>query len=193
MPFRKDNLASDNYYHVFNRGISSGDIFFSKDNYYYCLRLLKTYTARYSIRVIAYCLMPNHYHLLLLQEGEQLISQYIQTVFNAYVQGLNRRIKRKGPLFEGRFKHVLVDKEEYLIHLCRYIHLNPVKAKLVRRPEEWIFSDYHEWIDHSKKSSKKELFIMEHFRNKDEYRLFVEDLSQDGFVDEFKEKYLFDR
>jgi putative transposase len=189
MPYRKNNLATDHYYHVYNRGISSGDIFFSKDNYYYCLKLLKKYTARYSIRVIAYCLMPNHYHLLLLQEGDHNISQYMQTVFNAYVQGLNRRIKRKGPLFQGRFKHVLVDKENYLIHLCRYIHLNPVPARLVEKPEDWLFSDYKEWIGITEKPGRNESFIQEHFEKSENYRLFVEDLRQERFLED---GYLFD-
>jgi putative transposase len=192
MPYRKDNLASDNYYHVFNRGISSGDIFFKKDHYYYCLRLLKKYTARYSIRMIAYCLMPNHYHLLLLQQGEKPISQYIRTVFNVYVQALNRRINRRGPLFEGRFKHVLVDREEYLLHLCRYIHLNPVKAGIVRKPEDWLFSDYKEWAGLSTEPGRNGDFIQEHFGKTEEYRMFVEDLRQDRFGDDSMRGYLFD-
>ncbi|MCD6334967.1 MAG: transposase [Candidatus Latescibacteria bacterium] len=66
--------------------------------------------------------MPNHYHFLLRQDGEVSLSRFINVAFNVYVQALNKQLERKGTLFEGRFKHVLVDKDEYILYLCRYIH-----------------------------------------------------------------------
>ena len=146
MPLRQNIFAPSNYYHIFNRGINRQKIFLSKENYLYCVRLLKKHSESYLITVIAYCLMPNHYHLLLRQESDISISKYVNVVFSAYVQALNKRLGRKGPLFESRFKHVHVDKDEYILHLCRYIHLNPVKAGLVNNPRKWFFSNYLEWI-----------------------------------------------
>jgi putative transposase len=89
--------------------------------------------------------MPNHYHLLVRQDKEIPTYRFVNSVFNAYVQAVNRQQNRKGPLFEGKYRYVHVDKEEYLIHLCRYIHLNPVQAKLVKNPEDWPYSNFREW------------------------------------------------
>jgi REP element-mobilizing transposase RayT len=101
---------------------------------------------KYKVDMLAYCLMPNHYHFLLKQLSTASLSQFIASVFNPYIQVINRQAGRRGPLFAGRFKDVLVDRDEYLIHLCRYIHLNPVEAGLVEHPEEWPFTNYLEWI-----------------------------------------------
>jgi len=140
MPYRESVFAAGNYYHIYNRGTGRGLIFFNDDNYRYCLRLVKRYRAQYEVSILAYCLMPNHYHFLLQQDGDIPLSKFVNVLFNAYVQAVNRQRRRTDTLFEGRFRHAWVDREEYLIHLCRYIHLNPVKAGLVARPERWPYS-----------------------------------------------------
>jgi len=120
--------------------------------------------------------MPNHYHLLVRQDGEHLISRFIQSIFNSYVQALNKQIDRKGPLFEGRYKHILVDEDEYLMHLMRYIHRNPVEARLVSLPDNWIFSNYLEFIGQPK-GRLVDLSIRDmYFNSADEYKEFVHDL-----------------
>jgi hypothetical protein len=93
--------------------------------------------------------------------------------FNAYVQAVNRQQSRQGILFEGRFKHVFVDKEEYLVHICSYIHLNPVKAGLVKNPEDWLYSNYLEWIGERGGEIIDQNFVIEWFDNPEEYRKFV--------------------
>jgi putative transposase len=128
MPRRGDVFLEGNYYHIYNRGLNGEAIFIVEENYLYCLQLVKRNLTRYDVRLIAYCLMPNHYHFLLRQESAIPLTKFISSTFISYVQALNKQIRRTGPLFEGRFKHKLVDKEEYIIHLCRYIHLNPVNA-----------------------------------------------------------------
>ena len=90
--------------------------------------------------------MPNHYHFLLRQDSDIPISTFIQRIFNSYTKAYNKKYERSGTLFEGRFKAIHVDKEGYLLHLCKYIHANPVKALLVEAPEEWEFSNYPEWV-----------------------------------------------
>jgi putative transposase len=146
MPYRYNNIANGQYYHVFNRGANKQNIFYSEENFLYCLRLISKNVRKFCIAVIAYCLMPNHYHLLIRQDGNVPISKFIQSIFNSYVQALNIQRERTGTLFEGRFKHVLVNRDEYLIHLMRYIHLNPVTANLVKKPENWPYSNYQEFI-----------------------------------------------
>jgi REP element-mobilizing transposase RayT len=175
MPRRGDAFAKGHYYHVYNRGAGRSSIFFADDQYDYCLDLVARYQKPYGVSIIAYCLMPNHYHFLLRQEADEPLSKFVSVVFNAYVQAMNRQHERTGTLFEGRFRHIRIDRDEYLIHLCRYIHLNPVKAKLVSLPEEWIYSNYPEWIGLRAEVLQDQEFIREHFPTTEAYRRFVED------------------
>jgi len=90
------------------------------------LRAMKKYSIQFSFAIIAYCLMPNHYHWLIRQESELSVQLLPQRVFNGYSKNFNKRYQRSGTLFEGPFKANLVDNDEYLQHLCRYIHANPL-------------------------------------------------------------------
>ena len=146
MPRRVNNFMAGHYYHIYNRGAGRELIFFNPANYIYCLKLVKKYYRHYSISVITYCLMPNHYHFLLRQDGDIPLSKFVGVLFNAYVQAVNRQRGRTGTLFEDRFKHIRIDKETYLLQLCRYIHANPVNAGLAANPDEWPYSNYREWV-----------------------------------------------
>jgi REP element-mobilizing transposase RayT len=192
MPHRGDVFVQNHYYHVCNRGAGKGLIFFNSGNYEYLLHLVKRYSRRYAVTVIAYCLMPNHYHFLLRQETDLSLSRFINVLFNAYVQAVNRQQDRKGTLFEGRFRHVWVDREEYLIHLCRYIHLNPVKAKLVSQPAGWPYSNYLEWIDQRSGTLKDGTFIRARFPTPEAYQQFVADDQDEVQAREFITKYVWD-
>ena len=86
----------------------------------------------------------------------------------------------------GRFKHVLIDKEEYLLHVVRYIHLNPVKAKLIEKPDEWIYSDYQDWIH----SNTKKFFINEHFQRSNEYEHFVKEYQHEVLNSDLERYYI---
>lgn len=98
------------------------------------------------VEIIAYCLMPTHLHLILKQLKENGISSFMSNILNSYTRYFNTRHNRKGPLWEGRFKNVLVETDEQLFHLTRYVHLNPVTAYLINKPEEWPASSYQEYI-----------------------------------------------
>jgi putative transposase len=189
MPYRKDDFRANHYYHVYNRGVDKQAIFFEEDHFSICLRLIFKYLPVCSVELFAWCLMPNHYHFILWTELENGISRFIQVVFNAYVQSLNKRIERRGPLFEGRFKHVLVDEQTYLMQLIRYIHLNPVKAGLVQKPEEWAFSDYLEWMGKRRIGLLKANLIKDCFGGFREYETFVGDFLNDQSL-QVLEKYL---
>jgi len=99
-----------------------------------------------SVQIIAYCLMPTHIHLILKQLSDNGISKYMNNILNGYSKYFNTRHKRKGPLWESRFRSVLVNSDEQLLHLTRYLHLNPVTARLINKPEDWEFSSYNEFI-----------------------------------------------
>lgn len=98
------------------------------------------------VQIICYCLMPTHIHLLLKQLTENGISIYIRDLLDSYSRNFNSSHKRKGPLWDNRFKNVLIENDEQLLHLTRYIHLNPTSAGLVDNPKNWQFSSYHEYV-----------------------------------------------
>jgi REP element-mobilizing transposase RayT len=116
VPQRGQVFAKDHYYHIYNRGADRAPIFFNDQNYGHCLDLVARYRQPYGASIIAYCLMPNHYHFLLRQETDVPLSKFIGVVFNAYTQAVNRQEERTGTLFAGRFRHVWIDRDEYLIH-----------------------------------------------------------------------------
>jgi len=142
MPGRRTTFLAGEFYHLYNRGVDRGAIFFSDDNYRYFIRLMMEKAARHAVEVIAFCLMPNHYHLLIRLGVDNTVSPFINRLLGSYVQGVNAVRHRVGPLFQGRYKSVHVDRDEYLAHLARYIHLNPVAASFVARPQDWPYSKF---------------------------------------------------
>ncbi|MBI3578258.1 MAG: transposase [Ignavibacteriales bacterium] len=161
-------------YHIYNRGVRKSPIFFNKGNYQYCLELIKKYAETYDVTVIAYCLMPNHYHFVLQQKEGGTISKFLQTTFNAYTQAINKQQALSGTLFQGRAKTKQIESDSYVMGVIRYIHLNPVMARLTTKPEEWEFSDYHKWIG-TQSDSLTHLSLRDRFfRDGKDYRLFVE-------------------
>lgn len=129
------------FYHVINRG-NAGDAIFNsiRDREKFLVYLGKA-TERYFIRIHTYCLMSNHYHLL-VETPEPNLSRSIQWINVSYATYFNRKRDRHGHLFQGRFKAILIEADEYLKHLSRYIHLNPVRAKLVDKPSDYVWSSY---------------------------------------------------
>jgi len=161
------------YYHVYNRGCNRERIFASAENYLYLLRQAKSFLADIPLTVIAYCLMPNSYHFLFRLEQDNVLSPLIQRLFNSYTQAFNKQQGRTGTLFEGRVKSVLVDSDECVLHLCRYIHLNPVAAGLVGGPAEWPYSNYLEWTGQRPGTLLDRDFVQQYFAAPIDYERFV--------------------
>ncbi len=137
-------------YHVTSRGNAQGDIFFTDDDRHAFLAILGKVCGRYNWLCHAYCLMGNHYHLL-VETPEGNLSKGMRQLNGVYTQYVNRRHGRVGHLFQGRFKGILVQKEAYLLELTRYIVLNPVRAGMVKKPEAWPWSSYRATVGLSKK------------------------------------------
>jgi REP element-mobilizing transposase RayT len=128
-------------YHITSRGNGRNPIFDDDRDRKGFLFTLDDVVQRYRWICHAYCLMENHYHLL-IETPEANLSRGMRQLNGVYTQRFNRRHKKTGHLFEGRFKAILVEKENYLLELCRYVVLNPVRAGMIERPESWKWSSY---------------------------------------------------
>jgi len=129
------------FYHVMNRGNAGEDVFITRRDREKFLEYLETASSRFSLRIHTYCLMSNHYHLL-VETPEANLSQAIQWINVSYAVYFNNKRQRRGHLFQGRFKSLLVDADAYLKQLSRYIHLNPVRAEMVTSASEYPWSSY---------------------------------------------------
>jgi REP element-mobilizing transposase RayT len=128
-------------YHVTARGNERRDIFFSDDDRSRFLDTLGKVCARFDWRCHAFCQMTNHYHLL-VETAQANLSRGMRQLNGVYSQQVNHRYRRVGHLFQGRFSGILVQKENYLLELSRYIVLNPVRARMVAASEDWLWSSY---------------------------------------------------
>lgn len=177
MPVREVSIDMGEIHHIYNRSIAKFKIFNSSADYkriidtieYYSIgnppckfslftelgRLGKAPHADRSkklVRILAYCIMPTHLHLILEEIVNGGIAEYMKRIMESYTRYFNTKHTRKGPLWEGRFRNVLVESDEQLIHLTRYIHLNPVTDCLVNRPELWPYSSYAEYANREYKN-----------------------------------------
>jgi len=139
------------FYHVTTRGNDKKKIFLSAKDYDKFLSYLSEACRKYGVVLHAYVLMGNHYHLI-VETPQANLSAFMHFVNSPYTTYFNIKRKRSGHLFQGRYKALLVDKDSYLLELSRYIHLNPVKAHMVEKPEEYAFSSYGAYISASAES-----------------------------------------
>lgn len=159
---KKIPLVTDQFYHIYSRSIAGYHVFNSICEFermretlaFYRLNNCKSMIILHGlpqetkqlVHIIAYCLMPTHIHLILKQVETDGISRFLNRALNSYTRYFNEKNKRKGPLWEGRFKRILIEENAYFLHLTRYIHLNPVTARMVDSPEEWEFSSFKEYV-----------------------------------------------
>jgi REP-associated tyrosine transposase len=180
------------YYHLYNRGINRGMIFFNEENYEYLIKILSETSMQYDMSIIAYCLLPNHYHILVRQNSDVTISKWIQYVFNKYVQSVNKQQQRQGSLFQGRVKRKSITSEKYLSEILFYIHLNPLKAKLVDDLEDWKYSNYHECVGKRTSLLWDEEFINKRYINVQNYKHELCEVIQDKSIFSEIEDYIFE-
>jgi REP element-mobilizing transposase RayT len=166
------------FYHVTSRGNEQKDVFKSKKDREKFLSYLESAVVRYGAVIHAYCLMSNHYHLLTETPAGNL-SQIMRHINGAYTTYFNIKRKRSGHLFQGRYKAILVEADEYASELSRYIHLNPVRAGITANPEEYIWSSYRQMIGMVETPNwLTTSFVLGYFKGagaKDKYRKFVND------------------
>ena len=129
-------------YHVTSRGNERKNIYRQEKDFALFLNVLANVCTQYNWVIHAYCLMSNHYHLL-IETPDANLSKGMRQLNGVFTQSMNRNHQRVGHLFQGRYKAILVDKEAYLLELIRYVVLNPVRARMVNNPSEWPWSSWH--------------------------------------------------
>ncbi len=196
MPGRNTPFVNGEYYHLFNRGNEKRHIFtqprdykrFLQTFYYYQftgpkqsfskfaksdLNSFKPDSEKKLIDILCYCLMPNHFHFLVKQLKNNGISIFLSQISNSYTKYFNTKYTRVGALLQGVFKAVRIETDEQLIHTSRYIHLNPVVSGLVKMPENYRWSSYHEYFTGQKGFCTIEE-ILNFFPSPKKYQEFVE-------------------
>jgi len=174
------------FYHITSRGNERKEVFKSKRDRQKFLEYLESASQRYDAVIHAYCLIYNHYHLL-METPTGNLPQIMRHINGAYTTYFNVKRKRAGHLFQGRYKAILVDIDEYAKELSRYIHLNPVRAELVKTPEEYEWSSYQFYIGRQKTPEWLHLdFILGYFGKKfsmaqKEYQQFVDMLGDQEY------------
>lgn len=207
MPGRITPLVDGETYHIFNRGIASQPTFLEKRDYQRALAALFYYqnsnlSLKYSkfitlakeerekllknlrvkeqflVEIITYCLMPNHFHLLVTQVKEKGISTFIGNFTNSYTRYFNTKQERNGPIFQGKFSAVRMETEEQLWHVSRYIHLNPYTSYVVKTLEElenYPYSSFSEYLGKLDLNFCKKEIVLSNFKNLTAYKQFIFD------------------
>lgn len=193
MPIRAIPFITGQIYHIYNRGCEKRLIYddrrtfkrFLNSAVYYQHQGPKPKFSKYiksdrdlnsnlKVEIIAYCLMPNHYHFLVKQLQDGGITEMFSRLGNSYTKYFNIRYDRVGPLFQGEFKAVLIEDDEQLLHVSRYIHLNPVASYLATKPEDYEWSSYNAYTSEVAGTSSTYL-ILNLIGSKEKYKRFVED------------------
>ena len=133
-------------YHVINRGNGRAHVFHAEGDFHAFIGLLGDACRRLPMRVLAYCLMPNHFHLALWPYGDGDLSRWMQWLLTAHVRRYHRWYESSGHVWQGRFKAFPIEQDEHLLTVLRYIEQNPIRAKLVTRAEDWRWSSARHWF-----------------------------------------------
>jgi len=172
---RKVPLKTGHLYHILTKSIADYRVFRTDDDFTRMVEMLRYYRhesppLRFSlykrclekrdsnlllelppkgllVDIVTYCIIPTHIHLILVQLKEEGISTFMKNLLNSYTRYFNMKNHRKGPLWQSRFKSILIETREQLFHLTRFIHLNPVLHGLTDRPEDWEYCSYSEYVD----------------------------------------------
>lgn len=207
VPYRKSPIVTNEIYHVFNRSVARQPIFFNQNDYQRALELVNFYrfdhpplrfshykrlppdqketffgsllkNNRQIIEILAFCIMPNHVHFLLKQKVENGIPTFMRNFQNSYAKYFNTKADRSGSLLQSMFKAVRIETDEQLIHVSRYVHLNPVTAYIIEidQLEHYAWSSFKDYILMNRSNSFVSIdFILSFFPLRDEFKKFVYD------------------
>lgn len=201
MPYRIIPFVNGEFYHLYNRGINKQQTFFSNKDYSRFVKTLFYYqianpkprfsfykpngvhiidTTKRMVDIVAYCLMPNHFHLLIKQLQDGGISEFMRRFVHSYTKYRNIKHKFQSPVFQAIFKAVLIETDEQLLHVSRYIHLNPLVSKLVKDLNFYPWSSYRAYIGLEDNPALAKEEILSFFKSPKEYEKFVLDQADYG-------------
>jgi putative transposase len=167
--------AENEYFHIYNRGVANRLIFDSRDNYDFFLVKVNHAFNPSEIKIICFCLMPNHFHFVIQQLVHDGISRFMGLVCNGYAKALNNQRGSTGHVFESKYKIKHINSENYLLWLSRYVHRNPKEACLVQRCVDWGYSSLHDLLAEKRHSFVDAEVILSQFASVAEYVRYVED------------------
>ncbi|EOR20126.1 hypothetical protein SDC9_71254 [bioreactor metagenome] len=173
-------------YHVTVRGNRRNDIFRDKEDFEYYLNIIEEallYYINYNYKVICYCLMDNHVHLMIKTDIE-VLGKLMGRISAAYTRYFNKKYNYIGHLFQDRYYSELIENDIQMLETSRYIHLNPVRAKMVKNPAEYIWSSYNMFIGNKKEKIIDSSFILNYFKYKDRAELYIKFVESE--FEEFK-------
>ena len=165
------------YFHIVNHSVDGRELFYDSGDYKTYLNFFKQ-ELDYKVIVIAYCLMPNHFHLLLRQNESEAITALLEKTHKKYARYYNKKYDRKGRIFRSPLNHIETQTDTYLLNACAYIHGNPVQAGLVNFPEDWEYSNFREYLGMRKGTLYSEQFLMDYIVNPELYRLNVIEIAK---------------
>ena len=190
------DFSENSYYHVFNRGVEKRKIFLDEQDYnlftYYLLiyllpldKVLEIYpklplrlhnkNLSGEVELLSYCLMPNHFHLLFKQKSKNGITKLLKQITNGYTLYFNNKYNRVGGLMQGRFKAVRIPTDEALLHVSRYIHLNPIASSFVVDLNDYEWSSYKDYIGKGDITFVSTNQILSFFNSNESYKEFMQD------------------
>jgi len=196
MPSRIFPFVNGQFYHIYNRGTEKRTIFEKQWDYSRLIKTIKYYqllglkpklsrflmgsifkpdTDKKIVDIICYCLMPNHFHFLIKQLKDGGITEFISKLSNSYTKYYNVKYNRVGPLLQGEFKAVLIESDAQLIHVSRYIHLNPIASFLVKDLNEYRWSSYKEYVENDTNGICNKEAVLSFFKSPKDYEKFVLD------------------
>jgi len=188
---RSEKLQFGETYHILNKAIANEKLFISANDYFYFLQKLERFVLPW-IDILSYCLIPNHFHLLVTikeidkisekllrlkdndEDQEKLIIQSFSNFFNSYTKSYNKKHNRQGRLFLYPFKRILVDDDDYLTYVINYIHRNPIHHGITNNYSTWKYSSYKAFLTDSPTKVNRE-YVLKLFGTKEEFISFHDD------------------
>lgn len=201
MPYRTTPFVNGEFYHLYNRGLEKRIIFngrrdyshFTQALFYYAIQNPKPKFSVYRrtkifpvdktkkiVEIVCFCLMPNHFHLLVKQLKDGGISEFMRRFIHSVTKYRNIKYTKQGPIFPGMFKAIRIESDEQLVHLSRYIHLNPLVSYLVNNLDSYEWSSYGEYIGTKSERLCAKNEILAFFKSPEDYKKFVLDQAEYG-------------
>jgi putative transposase len=144
MPRVARGLVDGFVYHILNRGNGKQEVFHKDQDYKVFTHLMGEAKTRYSVKIFGYCLLPNHFHMVLMPLRAEEISKWMQWLMTSHVRRYHRHYGTSGHVWQGRFKSFLIQEDTHLLTVLRYVEANPVRAGLVSSAKEWLWSSHRE-------------------------------------------------